>query len=639
MLAGSLHMDSASDSNIVGDNITNSPLPTFDGTISEPNPALVHLDGQTVLLDVGIAVPVNGVITTFFDPSQLPASLSAFAQYIRANAGSSVSTTGGAFQVTVGVDGANTGLVTNNSALPDLFPVYNVGGDGVLYPLPGDDSGYYVARIRVIDQSQNSSNPSDPNAKLPFIVDTTPPTATFTAPTSGQVFTSLNSTGQITFTVVADKNIDFSHFGAGSVSVVNAGPDGVLGTADDVSIPINAGSLTVSDLNVGTGGKGVEQISFTTAGTLTNNLYQVTVLNTGTDGVRDIAGNLLAAPVTDQFVVDVPSLAENLFVEAGFPSTTGAGEGSREDPFPTISAAMTAAVPGDVVAVLPGVYNEQVNLKQFVRLLSADPSSTDSTVFLTSTGDALSTIIRAPFGGTANATLVATNLESFTGLSTEVAGFTISSPLLGDPANGFINPDSVAVMVTNSNIVLDKDYVIDAGIGVMVATSASPALVPKIENDAIIGNTTGIEIADLGGTTSAAGPVNIINNTIAFNTNGLVLSNTSTTPEQAFVANNIFWENHDQTLREADSPSSRPTPMRYRCETTCSPGTGPARPRRRRPPTSSATASAPPCWAQLLPTRPKTSETSPETRRSCSRSTPGPARTDRQPSSSTPTSS
>ncbi len=38
-------------------------------------------------------------------------------------------------------------------------------------------------------------------------------------------------------------------------------------------------------------------------------------------------------------------------------------------------------------------------MKQFVRLLSAATSSTDSTVFTTSTGDALSTIIRAPFVG------------------------------------------------------------------------------------------------------------------------------------------------------------------------------------------------------------------------------------------------
>ena len=40
---------------------------------------------------------------------------------------------------------------------------------------------------------------------------------------------------------------------------------------------------------------------------------------------------------------------------------------------------------------------------------------------------------------------------------------------------------------------------------------------------------------------------NVINNTFAFNTVGLVLTNTTSTPLQAYVASNIFWENHDQT--------------------------------------------------------------------------------------------
>ncbi len=39
----------------------------------------------------------------------------------------------------------------------------------------------------------------------------------------------------------------------------------------------------------------------------------------------------------------------------------------------------------------------------------------------------------------------------------------------------------------------------------------------------------------------------MINNDFAFNTIGLVLDNTASTPEQAYVASNIFWENHDQT--------------------------------------------------------------------------------------------
>ena len=115
--AGSLHMDPASDTNIVGDNITMSAQPTFDGTIDEPNPTLVNPAGQTAILDIGIVLMVNGVLTTYFDPSQVPA---ADAQFVRPDAGTATSTTGGAFAVTVGVDGANTGLVTNTTALPEL---------------------------------------------------------------------------------------------------------------------------------------------------------------------------------------------------------------------------------------------------------------------------------------------------------------------------------------------------------------------------------------------------------------------------------------------------------------------------------------------------------------------------------------
>ena len=155
--------------------------------------------------------------------------------------------------------------------------------------------------------------------------------------------------------------------------MTSAGPDGILGTADDVTIPINPSSIKVHPASTqGTGGKGAEQITFSTEGTLTNDLYEVTLLNTGTDGVRDIAGNSLASTVSQEFAVAIPSLAHNLFVgSAAYVTNTAAAVGTRENPYPTIGAAMTAANAGDVVAVLPGLYTENVVLKQFVRLLSA----------------------------------------------------------------------------------------------------------------------------------------------------------------------------------------------------------------------------------------------------------------------------
>jgi hypothetical protein len=544
---GTLVLDPASDTNIVGDNITSSAQPTFDGTVSEPNAALVPVAGQTVYIDVGISLLVNGVETTYFDPSKLPSNLSSYAKYIRPNAGTATSGTGGVFQVTVGVDGANTGVVTNTNPLLDLFPIYNVGLDGKLSPLPGDDSGYYVGRVRIVDQSGNQSNPADPNAQVPFVVDKTAPTATFTNPTQGQIITTLVN-GQVVFSFTTNKNIDMTHFTAASIQLVSAGPDGVLGTADDVPIPINPNSITVSYLDFGTGGKGREQITFASNGSLTNNLYQATLLTSGPEYVRDIAGNKLANPVSVQFVIDVGALQKNLFVG---PNTNPKPTGSRNNPYPTISAAMSAAVPGDVVAVLPGVYTEQVKLKPLVKLFSADPSSTDATVFKTSTGDALSTVIRAPFianpPSTLYPTVSATNAQSFGSLSTEIAGFTIASPLAGDPAAGLINPSAVAIQLNNSNVVVDKDYIVDAGDGILITTSGSGAMFPQIYNDGIIGNTNGVVITDAGTASLATGPTTLINNDFAFNTIGLRLNNVATSGVQAYAASNIFWENHDQT--------------------------------------------------------------------------------------------
>jgi hypothetical protein len=543
---GSLQMSPNSDTNIVGDDITTSASPTFTGTISEPNPNLVPLAGQTAILNVGIALNINGTIQDFFNASQLPAGYSQYAQYIRQDAGTGVTDASGNFSVTVGVDAANSGLVTNTKPLSDLFPILNVGSSGILSPLPGTDSGYYVAQVIAQDQSGNQSTPNA-NSQLPFVVDDTAPTAQVVSPTSGEVITSLTN-GAIQFTITTDKNIDLTHFTAASIKVVSAGPDGVLGTADDVPVNINPSSIQATYLDKGPGGSGRMQITFSTTGTLTNNIYSVTLLNTGAAAVRDIAGNILASPVTQNFAVAIPSLATNLFVGgATFVTDPTATLGTRENPYPTIGAAIKAATAGDVVAVLPGVYTENVTLKQFVRLYSASATSTDSTVFTTSTGDPLSTVIRAPAGSATPVTVTATGLMSFPGLQTEVAGFTIASPLLGDPALGTLNSSADAVLITNSNVLIDKDYIADSGTGIFVVTSGAGAMTPQIEDDVIVGNVNGVAILDGGSTGSSTAPVPIINNDFVYNTIGLDLVNTAATPVQAYVASNIFSQNHDQT--------------------------------------------------------------------------------------------
>jgi hypothetical protein len=275
------------------------------------------------------------------------------------------------------------------------------------------DNFFYVARVRVIDQSGNQSSPTDPNAQVPFIVDTTPPTATINSPTASQVISSLTN-GEVSFSITTSENINKSTFSANSILVDSAGPDGILGDADDVAIPVLNSSIVITPLDITTGGVGEERITFTTSGTLSNNKYSVTLLNTGANAVTDLAGNPLSAPVTQDFEIAVPSLATNIFVGASYATDTTAVEGTRENPYPTISAAMAAASAGDVVAVLPGVYTENVTLKQFVRLLSADPSSTDYTVFTSSTGSADDTIIRAPDDGygVSNSTVSAANLQT-----------------------------------------------------------------------------------------------------------------------------------------------------------------------------------------------------------------------------------
>ena len=101
--------------------------------------------------------------------------------------------------------------------------------------------------------------------------------------------------------------------------------------------------------------------------------------------------------------------------------------------------------------------------------------------------------------------------------------------------------------MTNSNILVDKDYFADSGTGIFIATSVRSALTPQLEDDVIVGNYSGVTIYDAGATGSSTAPVQIINDDFAFNTIGLNLINGSGTPLQAYVANNIFWQNHDQT--------------------------------------------------------------------------------------------
>ena len=165
---GTFQLDPTSDTNIVGDFITFSNLPSFVGSITEPNPLLVPAgrpDRDRRYRHRGARRERRR--QTFFDPSFGPAILLALHP---ARTPVPAHRRQRQLRVTVGVDAANTGLVTNTT--PPADSPYNVGSSGQLTPLPGTVNGFYVARARVIDQSGNQSNPADPNATANFVVDT-----------------------------------------------------------------------------------------------------------------------------------------------------------------------------------------------------------------------------------------------------------------------------------------------------------------------------------------------------------------------------------------------------------------------------------------------------------------------------------
>jgi hypothetical protein len=537
----------SSDTNVVGDKITSVNLPTFVGTISTPLSAITPLAGQTIIIDV--STQSNGT----FD---------------RLNAGTAVTDAQGNFSVTIGKDGANTGLVTNTSAVPDS--PYNVGPDGKLNPLDGDDKGYTFFRIRVIDQSGNASNlPTDPlsafiknNALAAAVIDTTSPVLTTFTPSPSGVLKADPTTGKLTFSFVTSENIDPKSLNTSSIIVTRSGPDGLLGTKDDVNVPIDASSIAA--VYLATTPKGPEQISFTVSGTLPNDLYQVTLKGTGSTPITDIAGNGLAGTFTGTFPTGVSSSAPADFnsvyvlfnqtsqvvryvgATATYQTDPAATQGSRTNPFPTIAAAIAASPAGDVVGVLPGVYTEKITLKPFVRILSTATASHDNFFIV---GNALTTVLRAPAntGTTANITVSAINLPSIPGIDTEIAGLSIASPLLFNPASGFVDPNSVAIYVKNSDVLIDRNYIVNAQMGIDAVTSGDLALTPRILSNGIIGNTFGVFVDDSASTISLSKLTSITNNTIAFNTVGVRASNNSGSPLQAAVNNNIFWQNHDQT--------------------------------------------------------------------------------------------
>ena len=398
-------------------------------------------------------------------------------------------------------------------------------------------------------------------------VDTTLPQITSFTPLASNIATSVNASGQVQVTVTFNQNIKTSSLNASSIIVERSGGTGNF--TNPIAVPILTSSLTETYLKTSTG---AEQVSFLIPGPLPNDQYAIILKGTGSTPITDLASNPLSgafvgtfptgngttgsdfSTVGSPFVIYTPTSAHLIYVES--PSTfdefitgTAATQGSRENPFTTIAAGLSHALIGDDVIVLPGTYSEDVNVPPGIRLVSGSQTSTDTTY---TPGSPLQTLIYGvPFatssGTSSLGIMTLETIGSVPGVPTEISGFSIISPLFGDPNTGVIDPSSIAVQAYNSNAIIDRNIIINGGIGLNLSTGGSNAAVSTVYDNLIAGNINGVVITDNGATSSVQGLYQVTNNTIVDNTIGLL--NVSATPNvlQAIVQNNIFYSNHDTT--------------------------------------------------------------------------------------------
>ncbi len=511
----------------VGAPVTNNNRPTFVGQITDIFPPANPLQGDQVFVD----------ISTTGDPNN----------FNDLGAATGVTNATGNFSVTVAQPLPNSTL--------------NVGPDGIQGTR--DDLGITLARVRVVNAAGNQSIlPTAPfstflnaGAAYGFQVDTVPPRVTALTPASSTLATP-NADGTVTISATFSKNIDPTTLTGNSIIVTRAGGTGNF-TGAGIPVPIVSGSVRLNYLHTPTG---AETVTFALQGPLPNDFYRITLKGTGAAPIRDIAGNALdgagtgvpgSGDFTNQpFTVFSPGNARLLYVDNTSTLVSTTGLGTRENPYHTIAAGLAAAQTGDDVLVLPGTYRELVNLKGQVRLLSADPTSTDAGFF---PGNPLATIIygnttASTFNTTQGEAVVgATNLTNIPGVPTEISGFTILAPLFGDSVRGSLDPTSAGVNLFNSNVLVDKNYIVNAGLGVNIITTGGNVIAPIVRDNVIVGNVVGVSVNDQGTTTSYAQPTEIINNTIADNTYGVVNVTSRTGTLQAYVLNDIFYSNHDLT--------------------------------------------------------------------------------------------
>ncbi|WZO99777.1 Ig-like domain-containing protein [Isosphaeraceae bacterium EP7] len=506
-IPGSVILDPASDTNIVGDLITADNTPSFVGQITDVFPPTNPLQNQTVYLEYYNA-PAGGY--------QL--------------VGTSQTDANGNFNV------------TTSNPFPDS--PYNVGNDGILGT--SDDSGASAVRITAQDTSGNLST----SVVTGFVIDTVGPDITGLTPAPNTQAPLVG--GSVNFSLTFNENVDLSTFNTNTVQLVGSGGDGIFGNGNDQIIPLNAASIAGVYYAAGNTlhtTQGQMTVNFSFSGFTRNDQYQLTIRGSGTNRVTDIAGNAIlgGTDLTTGIVVYSPALSKSYFVGGlGYVIDPTASQGSRTNPFQSINAAITAAGAGDIVAVLPGVYGEAVTLKSLVTVMSVDPSSSAGNYI---PGNAQETVIRAPLSSADAAGIVtsvtATNIISTSGLVTTFQGFTVATPLLGNPATGIQSGDSIGLSVTNSDMLITKNYFVNSGFGIKVTEAGANAATPLVQDNGIVGNGIGLSIIDAGGGTSLTRPIQVANNTVTFNTVGIQVGALGSSPVLAQTVNNIFWQNRD----------------------------------------------------------------------------------------------
>ncbi len=540
------------------DPITKNNKPTFTGTIFDSPPPTNPLIGATVAIDIS---------TKGYDAS-------GNIVWDVMNAGTGTTDATGNFAVAL------------TTAVPDTN--YNVGPDGILGT--SDDSGYSVARARIISTSGNVSSLTDLNSRYSFVVDTKGPVVTASDPVQ-DTRAVLQTGGIVSVAVVFPENIDPLSLTTSTIKVVRSGGDGIFGNTNDITVSIDPASIKQQYLKTPAG---ASIVRFNLTGITTNDLYQVTLVGSGT-GVSDIAGNLIdgetpnGLPSGDgkpggdyklQFIVLDPKLVHTLYVDAG--QSNSKPTGNRTNAFTTIGAAITAANIGDTVAVVGGsstgsyvTYTETVNLKSLVQVVSADPTSTDTKLV---PGIALKTVIKPSLTAASQVAVVAKNLISLPDFPTRISGFDILNSYTGGTAYGAIQPNSIGISISNSDILVDRNIITTSGSGVAIATS-NVSYAPRLYSNVIVGNINGILVGDDGTTSGFKGThtnIQVVNNSIAWNTHGVAVATDAAGPVLADLANNIFWQNAERTVTRAGAAITVSNPNRLQVRNNLFSANGPS---------------------------------------------------------------